>query len=118
MRFDVKTLSTATLVLFILAGTCKAQDKKIRISVRGKSNVSNAEIGKALDSHCPNVSITVDPEKADYLLEAVYTGAGPARKPYKFSVFNRDGDFVFSTQTARVDNSVKDVCAFIEKHKT
>ena len=86
--------------------------------MRENSNVSKAEIGKALNSRCPDVAITVDPEKADYLLEAINTGAGPARKPYKFSLFNRAGDYVFSTETAHVDNSVKDVCRFIEKHKT
>jgi hypothetical protein len=113
----MKTPFAVVLVLFIFAGTCHAQDKRIRISITAKSNVSEAEIGKALNSHCPDVSITVDPEKADYLLEAIDTGAGPARKPYKFSLFNHGGDYVFSTQTARADNSVKDVCKFIEKQK-
>lgn len=117
MGHKMKTLFAAVLVPFIFAGTCRAQDKKIRISVRANSNVSKAEIGKALDSHCPDVGITVDVEKADYLLEAINTGAGVARKPYKFSLFNHDGDYVFSTQTARVDSSVKGICTFIEKQK-
>lgn len=113
----MRLLFAVALLPFVFAGTCRAQDNHVRISVTEKSNVSKAEIGKALNSHCRDVVITVEPEKADYLLEAIDTGAGPARKPYKFSLFNRGGDYVFSTETARVDNSVKDVCAFVEKHK-
>ena len=93
----------------------QGQDHKVRISITASSNVSTSEIGKTLDTRCPDVTITVDPQKADYLLQAIYTGAGPARNPYKFTLFNRAGDRVFSTETARLSSATKDVCNFIRK---
>ena len=112
-------MKTACVILLLLAfsSTGMAQTAQIRLSVTDNSNVSKAEIGKSLASHCSAVVITIDPNKADYELEAIYTGAGAARKPYKFSLFKPTGDYVFSTQTARLDNAVKDVCAFIGQHK-
>lgn len=108
---------TLTLLLLSFAGVCLAQKSETRISITDRSNVSSAEVGKALDSHCADVIVTTDPARADYLLEAIYTGAGPARKPYKLTLFNHDTDRVFSTETARIDSGVKDVCAFIRKRR-
>ncbi len=108
------------MVAFLLClsgATGQEQNHKVRISIAGNSNVSAAGLGKSLDSHCAEVSLTLDAQKADYLLEAIYTGAGPARKPYKFTLFSHDGDRIFSTETARLDNAVKDVCAFIRKQE-
>jgi hypothetical protein len=93
----------------------KGQDQKVRLSLTPSSNVPSSEIGKTLDTRCPDVLISVDPSKADYLLEAIYTGAGAARQPYKFTLFNSAGDRVFSTETARAASAVKDVCGFIRK---
>jgi hypothetical protein len=107
---------TGAFVLFACLSTLQGQDHKLRISLTRASNVSSAAIGKALDAHCPNIVITVDVQKADYLLEAIDTGAGPGRNPYKFTLFEHDGDRVFSTETARLKSAVKDVCNFIRKH--
>ncbi len=59
----------------------------------------------------------MEQERAEYLLEARNTGAGAARKPYKFTLFGPNGDRFFSTETSRLDSAVKDVCAYIQKHK-
>ncbi len=113
-RSTTRPLALAGLLL-VCAGTCLAQEHNVRISLTASSNVSQAGIGESLDSHCPEVTITLDPKKADYFLEAINTHAGRARKPYKFTLFNPDGDRVFSTQTGRLNSAVKDVCAFIKK---
>ena len=99
--------------MIVLAWPAQAQDHKLRVSLTGSSNVAAAPIGKSLDKHCSEVVITVDEAKANYLLEAIDTGAGKGRKPYKFTLFNPDGDRAFSTETAGLDNAVKDVCGFI-----
>ena len=94
--------------------------KKVRIFLTGtdqtlgnSSNISAAAVGKGLDKHCPEVILTIERQRADYFLQAVDTGAGKARKPYKFTLFGPDGDRAFSTETAGLDNAVKDVCGFI-----
>jgi hypothetical protein len=113
----MRKLLAVVLLVLAYAGTCRAQDHKASIFLTDRSNVSQAEIGKSLDSHCPEVAITLDAKKPDYLLEAIDTHAGRARKPYKFTLFNPEGDRVFSTETARLNSAVKDVCGFIRKRK-
>jgi hypothetical protein len=106
----------AVLLLFACAVTCGAQDHTFRISLTGRSNVSTAEVGKSIDSHCPDMTITADPGKADYLLEAIDTDTEVAVR-YQFTLFNHNADRVFSTETRVLDNAVKDVCTFIQRHK-
>jgi hypothetical protein len=120
----MRKLTTFAVVFFLFAGTCQPQDHKIRIFLTGtdqtlgnRSNVSGAEIGNSLDKHCLEVVLTIEQQRADYLLEAKNTGAGAGRKPYKFTLFDHTSDRVFSTEISRLDSAVKDVCAYIQKHK-
>ena len=103
------------LLLLACAATSLGEDHKARISLTERSNVSTAEIGKSLDSHCPDIVITIDRQKADYLLEARDTGAGALRKPYKFTLFSPAGDRVFSTEASSLDGATKQICGFIHK---
>jgi len=111
----MRKLPALAIVLFVSAGTCNPQDHKIRIFLTG--NVSSAEVGRALDKHCPEVVLTIEQQRADYSLQAKNTGAGVARKPYKFTLFDATTDRVFSTETSRLDSAVKDVCAFVRNRK-
>lgn len=110
----VKTTATMLLGL-VLCASLLAQDKT-RIAITPRSNVSTSEVGKGLDKHCPTVILSDDPSKVRYTLEAWDTGAGPGRKPFKFTIF-LDGDRVFSTETRGVAGAVKDVCGFLQEHK-
>jgi hypothetical protein len=111
---NIRRLCPAALLLFVSTGVGEAQNRMFRIFLTAdpsaQNGVSSSEVGKSLDSSCPDVIITADRKKADYLLEAIDTGAGKLRKPYKFTLFNPDGDRVFSTETAALSNAVKDVC--------
>jgi len=99
-----KGLALAPL-LAVLAWAAHAQEHKLRIFITASSNVAAAPVGKSLDKHCPEVVVSVDQQKANYLLEAIDTGAGKARKPYKFTLFSPDGDRAFSTETALLDSA-------------
>jgi hypothetical protein len=104
-----------TAILLLMSTIVSAQSTEhIRISLTPRSNVSTSEVAKGFDKHCPNVIITDDPSRADFTLEAWYTGDGPGRKPYKFTAF-KNGDRVFSTETRGVAGAVKDVCGFVAK---
>ena len=101
----VRGVNFAVFASCLLALTCHAQERKVRIFLTGtdqtlgsNSNVSAAEIGRSLDKHCPEVVLTIEQSKAQYLLQARNTEAGAARKPYKFTLFGDDGDRVFSTE--------------------
>jgi hypothetical protein len=120
----MKRSSAFAISLLLLTGAAYAQDRRIRIFLTGNdqtlgnsSNVSAAEIGKSLDKHCADVVLTIQQEKAEYLLQARDTGAGAARKPYKFTLFDQSGDRVFSTETSRLDSAVKDVCVYVRSIK-
>lgn len=108
-------LSALAVAFLALAATCRSQDHKTRIILTAESSVSAAEVGKSLDKHCPDVVLTIEQPKSDFMLEAVNKGGG--RKPYKFTLFDHTSDRVFSTETTRLDNAVKDVCDYVQKRR-
>jgi hypothetical protein len=81
---------------------------------------SSQEILKELSSKCVGVVLTDSQEKADYRLEAGHawccTPQGQSRG-YVFTLFNKEGDAVFSTKTHGLGNAVKDVCKAIGHEK-
>lgn len=92
-------------------------DKDVN-SVKGQ--ISSVDLLKELSEKCTAVVLTDTQEKADYRLEAGYawccTPRGESRG-YKFALFNKDGDAVFSTKTHTLANAVKDVCNAIGRKK-
>jgi hypothetical protein len=105
----MKRMVTLFLMLaFVGVGTAMAQSKPLKIYVAPNSTVPRPEIMKHLVDKCPNVSITADPKKSDYMLEA-WGWSGN----YRFTVFQRGGTAVYATSTVRLSNSVKDVCKFV-----
>jgi hypothetical protein len=111
-------------LILLPAGTFQLQERKVRVFLTGTdktlgnvSNVSAAEVGKGLDKHCPGVVLTIEQSEADYHLQAVDTGAGAGRKPYKFTLFDHTHDRVFSTETRSLNGAMKDICDYIQKRK-
>lgn len=79
--------------------------------------IPTADIARAVDKSCPNVTLTRNAGEADYSLEVV---GGDRTNPhgqrlYKFTVFDKTGNVAFDTETRRLSNAMKDVCAFIDK---
>ena len=85
-----------------------------------KGQISSVDLLKELSQKCTGVVLTDAQEKADYRLEAGYawccTPRGESRG-YKFALFNKDGDAVFSTKTHTLANAVKDACNAIGRRK-
>ncbi len=105
-------LGVALVVLGLVgAVAATAEAKPLRIFLSPSSTISSADIVKDLNTKCPNVSLTIDSRSSDYMLEAT-------RWPdhYKFTLFRRGGDAVFSTSTHLMSNSVKDVCHYVNAH--
>ncbi|MGH9685177.1 MAG: hypothetical protein ACRD4S_16390 [Candidatus Acidiferrales bacterium] len=90
------------------AGSLHAQRKPLRLVLSPASTIPSADIVKNLVSKCPNVSITLNSKKSDFMLEA-----GGWSGNYKFTVFQKGGRAVFSTSTMMLSNAVKDVCRFV-----
>ena len=106
-------LKSFACVVLLSAIPVLAQDTPKRIALTDKSDVPTADILKGLQKECPNVSITNDVTKSDYTLEAMKKtnfDKGTEYDRFDLTLFDRDGNAVYSTSTRRVGNAVKDVC--------
>ena len=99
-----------------------AETKRVKVALTTQTPSSvpaipTADIAREVSKTCPNVSVTRSADTADYSLEAV---GGDRTNPhvqrlFKFTLFDRDGNVVFTAETRQLHNAVKDVCAFINK---
>jgi hypothetical protein len=77
----------------------------------GGARPQTAEIIKTLNERCPEMTVTNNLPKADFVLTLDHEGGkGLMAHRNKVAVFNRDGDDVFSASTRELGNSVKDAC--------
>jgi hypothetical protein len=103
-----KILFGVFALLLLSAGAAQAQNKTVRLYIAPNSSVPPPDIMKNLVSKCPNTTITIDPKKSDFMLQA-WGWSGN----YKFTVFQRGGTAVYATTTMMLSNAVKDVCHFV-----
>jgi hypothetical protein len=103
-------LSLVPLTAFAKKQTVPAKPAKIVMSPA--STVPAGDIMKYLHKKCPNVTITLDSTKSDYMLQARGWSGN-----YHFTLYRNGGDLVFGTTTIMLSNAVKDVCKFINTQK-
>jgi hypothetical protein len=78
----------------------------------GGARPQTAEIIKTLNQRCPELTVTNNLSKADFVITLDHEGGkGLLAHRNKVAVFNRDGDDIFSDSTRELGNSVKDACA-------
>jgi hypothetical protein len=106
-----KILFGTVLLLLVGAGTMRADPRQLKLFVSPTSNIPSADILKNLGEKCPNVSITLDSKKSDYMLEARWVGR------FEFTVFRHGGEAAYATQTSFLHNAVKDVCHYVNSQK-
>jgi hypothetical protein len=104
-------LSAFALVLFFAVSgpAISAPKDGIKFFMSPRSYVPTSEILKNLNEKCPGATIVLDPKKSDYMLEA-----GGWSGNYRFVLFRKGGEAVYSTQTVMLSNAVKDVCKFVK----
>lgn len=77
----------------------------------GGARPQTAEIIKTLNQRCPEIIVTDNQARANFVLTLDHEGGKSAlARNNKIAVFNRDGDDVFSTSTRSLGNAVKDAC--------
>jgi hypothetical protein len=94
-----------------------------RIFLTPKSNITTAEMAEGFSKYCPNVVLTQNQDKADYLLEAAETVSvdeGTTYKRWHFTLMNADGDVLMATHPEihfghKTKHHFEDVCKFINK---
>lgn len=82
----------------------------------GGARPQTVEIMKTFSKRCPEVTVTLNKEKADYVVLLEHEGGkDPIRKDNKFAVFNADGDMIAAGSTRSLGNVVKDACMAVQK---
>ncbi len=85
-------------------------------STSGGARPQTAEIIKTFGERCPDVTVTMKKDKADYVVILEHEGGkGWALKDNKFALFNKDGDAIKSGSTRALGNAVKDACSAVRK---
>ncbi len=85
-------------------------------ATKGGARPQTAEIIKTFGERCPELTVTNNRDKANYVVLLDHEGGkGLLRHRNKVAVFNREGDSIFSHSTLSLGNSVKDACNAIRK---
>ncbi len=85
-------------------------------AVGGGARPQRAEIIKTFRERCPNLTITLDKDKADYVVLLDHEGGKDLiRRDNKVVIFDKEGDAIFSGSTRSLGNAVKDSCHAIQQ---
>jgi hypothetical protein len=110
------------LLVFIFAEAAWGQQAPVRIALVPLRtlvpSVPSADISLNFQKECNSTLLTLDTTKADYLLEAADTrDVQGSRHKFSLTVFSKDGDSLYQTQTQRIGSAVKDVCKYLHVAK-
>lgn len=80
----------------------------------GGARPQTAEIMKTFGERCPRTTVTINRERADFVVILEHEGGKDVyRKDNKVVVFNKDGDMIYSGSTRTLGNAVKDACEVV-----
>jgi hypothetical protein len=91
------------------APVAQGQTRTFALYIAPGSTVAVPDIMKNLVSKCPSTTITIDPRKSDFMLQA-WGWSGN----YKFTIFQHGGAAIYGTTAVTLSNAVKDVCHFLQ----
>lgn len=92
-----------------------------RVILSPKSNLDTSSVSEGFAKYCPNVMMTENEAKADYVLEAssktTYSD-GNSYSHWHFTLLNKDGDVLMTTHpethfTHRFRHHFESVCKYI-----
>jgi hypothetical protein len=99
---ELKVKASALLVLTLLfAASIDSQNLATkRVMLSPKSNLDTASVSEGFSKYCPNVVVTENEVKADYILEAANKTTysdGDSSSHWHFTLMNKDGDVLMTT---------------------
>jgi hypothetical protein len=117
-------LKNVIAVLMIVASVVRVLGESPatkRIILSPKSNLDTATVSEGLAQNCPNVVVTENESKADYVLEASSTTKavdGTSHSEWHFTLLNKEGDVLVTTHpekhfTHRFKHHFESVCNYI-----
>ena len=117
------TLLQLLIVCLLCATAAVPQQNTKRIYLSPKSNITTAQVSDGFTKYCPNVVVTQNESKADYVLEAAETTSvdeGTTYKHWHFTLMNADGDVLMTTHPEmhfknKFKHHFEEVCKFINE---
>ena len=108
-RHQSQPLSKVTV--YVEGSTVSSFSGSGRGSVGGTTEPQTIEVMKQLRRFCPNVQITSNRTRADYLiLHERQAGGTSGGNRNNIAVFGKDDLLVYADGAQKLDNSVKDLC--------
>jgi hypothetical protein len=108
----------AALLLPIAAET---QKPPIRVALSSTSTVAASDLRRGFQKKCPDVILNRDPSRADYALEAIERTTNPVTATevsrYRFTLFNRAGNAIYSTSPHKFSNAINNVCMALVRER-
>lgn len=84
----------------------------------GGARPQTAEIMKTFGERCPEVTVTINRERADYIVILQHEGGKEVfRKDNKFALFDKEGDMIEAASTRKLGNAVKNACSRITSNE-
>ena len=99
-----------------LSNDAEAGSAKSALSFSGGNSPQSLDVIKSFTQRCPQVLVTGNREKADFVVRLDHEGVSPVTpfvRGNKVAVFNKDSDLVYSSSTRILGNAVKGACAAI-----
>jgi hypothetical protein len=94
-----------------MAGGFAGSEDGVAGGFGGGARPQTAEIIKTFGERCPEVTVTMNKDRADYVVLLDHEGGkGIVRRDNKYALFNRYGDAIDSGSTRGLGNAVKDAC--------
>jgi hypothetical protein len=98
-----------------------AETQKPPIRVALSSTVAWSDLRRGFQTKCPDVILNRDPSHADYALEAIERITNPVTATevarYRFTLFNRAGNAIYSTSPHKFSNAINNVCMALARQK-
>src|SRR5271165_2013707 len=102
----MRSLAVVGMLALSLANVFAEEDSTRIVLIN--SNIPNGAILKGINEHCHNLILTIDPSKADYELEAqINKESQTGNERSWLTLFNKNGDAVFFTDTHGTGNAVQ-----------
>ena len=110
-------------ITLLLGTALLAQQNTKRIYLSSKSNITTSEVAEGFGKYCPNIVLTQNEAKADYVLEAAETVSaheGTTHERWHFTLMNANGDILMTTHPEFhfgkvVKHHFEAVCKFVNK---
>lgn len=95
-------------------------DAQGSLSFTGGSSPEIVEVMKVFTKRCPEVRITSNRDKADYVVRLDHPGTNPTTpfvRGNKVAIFDKDEDLIYSASTRLLRNAVKGACAALTRQQ-